>query len=68
MGTRLSIYFLEKRREIEGVYKELANVKSQMKALLFDSTDNLTSENIRLLELEEEKLLSKIVRLKAMLE
>ena len=62
----MGIYFLDRRRKIEGVYRELEFVKSQMKSLIMMNTEQLTSDNIRLLELEEEKLLGRIVQLKNM--
>jgi len=60
----MSLFFLERRREIEGMYGMLELVRLDMKFLLINNTDCLTSDNINLLELEEEMLLSKIIKLK----
>ena len=62
----MSILVLEKRRKMEFLYRELERVRNQMKSLLTINVDELTIGNIRLLELEEEKLLSKLLKMKTL--
>ncbi|MCW8850453.1 MAG: hypothetical protein OQJ81_10785 [Melioribacteraceae bacterium] len=61
----MSLYFLEKRRQIEGLYRQLELVRNKQKDLIAKDIEKLTTDNISLLELEEEYLLSKILKLKA---
>ena len=60
----MSLFFLETRREIEAMYRKLEVVRLDMKFLIINSIERLTSDNINLLELEEELLLGKIIKLK----
>ena len=60
----MSLFFLEKRRKIENMYRKLELVRLDMKFLLINNTECLTSDNINLLEMEEEALLGKIIKLK----
>ena len=60
----MRLFFLETRREIEAMYRKLEVVRLDMKFLIINSTERLTSDNINLLELEEEVLLGKIIKLK----
>ena len=56
---------LERRRQIEGLYRQLELVRRKQKNLIISDTEYLTIDNINLLEIEEENLLSRILRLKA---
>ena len=60
----LSLYFLEKRRQIEGLYRQLELVRNRQKRLFVKDVEKLTFGNISLLEKEEEHILSKILKLK----
>lgn len=60
----MSLYFLEKRRKIEGLYQQLELVRNKQKELILIDMEKLTSDNINFLELEEEVLLTKILKLK----
>jgi len=60
----MSIFMLERRRQIEGLYRQLELVRLKQKELIISNIELLTSDNISLLELEEEHLLSRILRLK----
>ena len=60
----MSLYFLEKRRKIEGLYQQLEPVRNKQKELILIDMEKLTSDNINFLELEEEVLLTKILKLK----
>ena len=61
----MSIFMLERRRQIEGLYRQLELVRRKQKNLLVSDTEYLTVDNIHLLEIEEETLLSRILKLKA---
>ncbi len=61
----MSIFMLERRRQIEGLYRQLELVRKKQKNLLVSDTEYLTVDNIHLLEIEEETLLSRILKLKA---
>jgi hypothetical protein len=56
---------LERRRQIEGLYRQLELVRMKQKNLLISDTEYLTIDNIHLLDIEEESLLSRILKLKA---
>jgi hypothetical protein len=56
---------LERRRQIEGLYQQLDLVRRKQKNLIISNIEYLTLDNINLLEIEEENLLSRILRLKA---
>ncbi len=56
---------LERRRQIEGLYRQLEMVRRKQKNLLISNTEFLTLDNINFLEMEEENLLSRILKLKA---
>ena len=60
----MGINWLEKRNQIESLYHNLELVRSNMKSLITKNLENLTSDNLYLLELEEEKILSRIIKLK----
>lgn len=60
----MSLFFLEKRRKIEGLYQQLELVRNKQKELILIDMEKLTSDNINFLELEEEVLLTKILKLK----
>jgi hypothetical protein len=64
-GNIMSIFMLERRRQIEGLYRQLELVRRKQKNLLVSDTEYLTVDNIHLLEIEEETLLSRILKLKA---
>jgi len=57
----------ERRNQIEAMYHNLEIVRSNMRSLITNNFENLTSDNLHLLELEEEKLLSRIIKLKTLL-
>ena len=61
----MSIFMLERRRQIEGLYRQLELVRMKQKNLLISNTEYLTIDNIHLLDIEEETLLSRILKLKA---
>lgn len=61
----MGIFMLERRRQIEGLYRQLELVRRKQKNLIISDTEYLTIDNINLLEIEEENLLSRILRLKA---
>lgn len=61
----MSIFMLERRRQIEGLYRQLELVRRKQKNLLVSDTEYLTVDNIHLLEIEEETLLSRILKLKS---
>ncbi len=61
----MSIFMLERRRQIEGLYRQLEMVRRKQKNLLISNTEFLTLDNINFLEMEEENLLSRILKLKA---
>ncbi len=63
----MGLHLLERRRQIESIYRSLEIVRYNMRSLLTDNVENLTLDNIQILELEEEKLLSRIVKLKSLL-
>ena len=46
------------------MYRKLELVRLDMKFLLINNTECLTSDNIHLLEMEEEAILGKIIKLK----
>ena len=60
----VSLNFLEKRRQVEGLYRQLDLVRSKQKKLFAFEVEKLTFDNINLLEMEEEYLLNKILKLK----
>ncbi len=60
----MSLNFLEKRRQVEGLYRQLDLVRSKQKKLFVMDVEKLTFDNINLLEMEEEYLLNKILKLK----
>lgn len=60
----MSIQFLERRREIEGLYKKLKIIREQINFLINGHSEYATPDNIGLLELEEESILTRIVKLK----
>ena len=60
----MSLNFLEKRRQVEGLYRQLDLVRSKQKKLFTFEVEKLTFDNINLLEMEEEYLLNKILKLK----
>jgi hypothetical protein len=62
----MSMFILEKRRQVEKIYKELDSVRSKMKMMFTFNIDNLTFANLQLLEKEEEYLLSKILKIKTL--
>ena len=57
----------ERRNQIERLYHRLEMVRALMKALIIDNLENLTSDNIHILEMEEERIISRIIRLKTIL-
>lgn len=61
----MGIFMLERRRQIEGLYRQLELVRRKQKNLIISDTEYLTIDNINLLEIEEENLLSRILKLKA---
>ena len=61
----MSIFMLERRRQIEGLYRQLELVRMKQKNLLISNTEYLTIDNIHLLDIEEETFLSRILKLKA---
>ena len=61
----MSLYLLEKRREIEGLYKKLKFVREQLKTMVNINSEYSTYDNIGFLEFEEESLLTKILKLKS---
>ena len=63
----MSLQLLRNRRQIEKLYNGLEMVRANMKSLILDNIENLTAENMTLLEQEEEKLLGRIVMLKSLL-
>lgn len=62
----MGIYLLEKRREIEGLYKRLEIIRHQLKCLISSTSEYATPDNINLLEYEEESVLTKIIKLKSL--
>ena len=58
----------ERRSQIENLYQHLELVRLNMRSLINDNIENLTSDNLYLLEMEEEKLINKIIKLKTILE
>ena len=60
----MSLYFLETRRKIEGLYRKLAQVREQIKNLTLTNSEYATPENISFLEMEEESIITKILKLK----
>lgn len=60
----MSLNFLEKRRQVEGLYRQLDEVRNKQKKLIIWEVENLTFHNINLLEMEEEYILNKILKLK----
>ena len=61
----MGFFMLERRRQIEGLYQQLDLVRRKQKNLIISNIEYLTLDNINLLEIEEENLLSRILRLKA---
>lgn len=61
----MGIFMLERRRQIEGLYQQLDLVRRKQKNLIISNIEYLTLDNINLLEIEEDNLLSRILRLKA---
>ena len=60
----MSLYFLEKRRTIEGLYRKLEQVREQIKNFAITNSEYATPENISFLEMEEESIITKILKLK----
>lgn len=61
----MGFFMLERRRQIEGLYQQLDLVRRKQKNLIISNIEYLTLDNINLLEIEEDNLLSRILRLKA---
>ena len=62
----MGVQWLDRRQQIESLYHHLELVRANMKALITNNLENLTPDNVQLLEMEEEKILSRIVKLKAL--
>ena len=62
----MGVQWYERRQQIESLYHHLELVRANMKALITKNHANLTPDNIELLEIEEEKILSRIVKLKVL--
>ena len=61
----MSLFILEKRRQIEGKYKKLRNIRERIQNLLETSSSDAYLDNLRFLEYEEEALLTNIVKMKS---
>ena len=62
----MGVQWLERRKQIESLYHHLELVRANMKSLITNNHENFTPDNIQLLEIEEEKILSRIVKLKTL--
>ena len=60
----MSLYFLEKRRKIEGLYRKLEQIREEIKNLALNNSEYATPENINFLEIEEESIIARILKLK----
>jgi type III secretory pathway lipoprotein EscJ len=63
----MEIQYSYRREQIEKLYYNLEIVRSNMKDLITNNLENLTPDNLHILELEEEKILSRILKLKTLL-
>ena len=63
----MGIHLQHRRNQIESLYHHLELVRLNMKTLITNNLENLTSDNLHILELEEEKILSRILKLKTFL-
>jgi hypothetical protein len=63
----MSLIYLKKRREIEGIYKKLELLRSDMKTMMVFGNEQFTLGNINLLEMEETKLINRLLRLKSLM-
>jgi len=64
MEVIMSIYMLEQRREIEGIYRRLGKLRKKLNSLYNSNNTQSCLGNIGLLEYEEETLIGKIFKIK----
>lgn len=63
----MGVQFQRRRNQIENLYHHLEDVRTNMRSLITNNLDNLTLDNLHILEMEEERILSRILKLKTML-